>query len=133
MWKKHRARNHIRDNYPKNRWNRRTNALAPTHSSHGAKHLPERQKQPYSIGSSVLSRDTAAHRFPQRPSAGNTFATKILKEGMTLNDVRLLLGHSSIQTTQRYQHLESSDVSPKAVEILNRQNVARNRAKIKLV
>lgn len=63
----------------------------------------------------------------------HTFATKMLKEGLTLNDVRLLLGHSSIQTTQRYQHLESNDVSPKAVEILNRQNVARNRAKIKLV
>ncbi len=57
----------------------------------------------------------------------------MLKEELTLNDLRLLLGHSSIQTTQRYQHLESSDVSPKAVEILNRQNVARNRAKIKLV
>jgi hypothetical protein len=45
----------------------------------------------------------------------HTFATKILKEGLTLNDVRLLLGYPSIQTTQRYQHLESSDVSPKAV------------------
>jgi integrase len=30
----------------------------------------------------------------------HTFATKMLKEGLTLNDVRLLLGHSSIQTTQ---------------------------------
>lgn len=62
----------------------------------------------------------------------HTFATKMLKEGMTLNDVRLLLGHASIQTTQRYQHLESSDVSPKAVAILNRQNIERNRAKIRL-
>jgi site-specific recombinase XerD len=62
----------------------------------------------------------------------HTFATNMLKEGMTLNDVRLLLGHASIQTTQRYQHLESNDVSPKAVAILNRQNVGRNRAKIKI-
>jgi site-specific recombinase XerD len=61
------------------------------------------------------------------------FATKMLKEGMTLNDVRLLLGHASIQTTQRYQHLESSDVSPKAVAILNRQNVERNRTKMKAI
>jgi hypothetical protein len=52
---------------------------------------------------------------------------------MTLNDVRLLLGHASIQTTQRYQHLESNDVSPKAVAILNRQNFERNRAMIKVV
>ena len=38
---------------------------------------------------------------------------------MTLDDVRLLLGHG-------YQHLESSDVSPKAVAIVNRQSVERN-------
>lgn len=63
----------------------------------------------------------------------HTFATKMLKEGMTLNDVRLLLGHASIQTTQRYQHLESNDVSPKAVAILNRQNVERNRARMKVI
>lgn len=63
----------------------------------------------------------------------HAYATKMLKAGMTLNDVRLLLGHSSIQTTQRYQHLESSDVSPKAAAILNQQNVERNRSKIKVV
>ena len=61
----------------------------------------------------------------------HTFATKMLKAGMTLNDVRVLLGHSSIQTTLRYGHLEASDASPKAVAILNSQNVERNRAKIK--
>lgn len=63
----------------------------------------------------------------------HTFATKMLKAGMTLNDVRVLLGHSSIQTTLRYGHLEASDASPKAVAILNQQNVARIRAKIKAV
>jgi integrase len=63
----------------------------------------------------------------------HTFATKMLKAGMTLNDVRVLLGHSSIQTTLRYGHLEASDASPKAVTILNEQNVARNRSKIKAV
>ena len=63
----------------------------------------------------------------------HTFATKMLKAGMTLNDVRVLLGHSSIQTTLRYGHLEASDASPKAVAILNEQNVARSRAKIRVV
>jgi integrase len=63
----------------------------------------------------------------------HTFATKMLKAGMTLNDVRVLLGHSSIQTTLRYGHLEVSDASPKAVAILNQQNVARSRGKIKAV
>ena len=63
----------------------------------------------------------------------HTFATKMLKAGMTLNDVRVLLGHSSIQTTLRYGHLEASDASPKAVAILNQQSVTRNRSKIKAV
>lgn len=63
----------------------------------------------------------------------HTFATKLLKEGLSLNDVRLLLGHASIQTTQRYQHLESNDISPKAVAILNRQNAEVGRAKIRIV
>jgi len=63
----------------------------------------------------------------------HTFATKMLKAGMTLNDVRVLLGHSSIQTTLRYGHLEASDASPKAVAILNQQNVTRNRSKIKAI
>lgn len=62
----------------------------------------------------------------------HTFATKMLKAGMTLNDVRVLLGHSSIQTTLRYGHLEASDASPKAVAILNEQQVTRSRAKIRV-
>jgi integrase len=62
----------------------------------------------------------------------HTFATKMLKAGMTLNDVRVLLGHSSIQTTLRYGHLEASDASPKAVAILNELDVVHNRARIKV-
>ena len=52
---------------------------------------------------------------------------------MKLNEVRLLVGHSAIQMTQRYQHLESNDVSPEAGVILNPQNVERNRSKMKIV
>lgn len=63
----------------------------------------------------------------------HTFATKMLKAGMTLNDVRVLLGHSSIQTTLRYGHLEASDASPKAVAILNAQQVSQARAKLRVV
>jgi hypothetical protein len=46
---------------------------------------------------------------------------------------RVLFGHSFIQTTQCYQHLESNDVSPRVVSILNQQNVERNRSKLKVV
>jgi len=109
----------------------------PTHPSHDVKTYHQ------TGGSSRASSVPSVPRFAaeiRRPidcrtvhQLRHTFATKMLKEGMTLNDVRLLLGQSSIQTTQRYQHPESSDVLPRAVEILNRQNVARNRAKIKVV
>jgi integrase len=61
------------------------------------------------------------------------FAMKMLKAGMTLNDVRVLLGHKNIQTTMKYQHLESSDVSPKAAEILNNKTFERNRSMMKAV
>jgi hypothetical protein len=52
---------------------------------------------------------------------------------MPPNGALRYLGHESIETTQRYQRLESNDVSPKAVAILNQQNVERNRSKVKIV
>ena len=109
--------------------------LLPTHPPRGEIHFTRLAKARFvgSVGSSVPGRDTAAIGSRTVHWLWHTFATKMLNVGMTLNDIRLLLGHSSIQTTQRYQHLESIDVSPKAVEILNKQNVARNRAKFKLV
>jgi integrase len=63
----------------------------------------------------------------------HTFATKLLKAGMTLLEVKELLAHSSIATTQRYAHLEVSHASPKAVAIINQQTVEKNRAKLKAV
>jgi len=59
-------------------------------------------------------------RTPQRLL--RTRALTLLKPQEPNSMRRVLLGHSSIQTTQRYQHLESSDVSPKAAAILNQQN-----------
>lgn len=61
------------------------------------------------------------------------FATKMLKLGMTLVEVQKLLGHATIQTTSRYSHIETSDVSSKSVALLNQQNVEQNRSMIKAV
>lgn len=46
-------------------------------------------------------------------------ASKLLRGGMSLYELSNLLGHSSIQMTQRYAHLEQSSVAEKAVDILN--------------
>lgn len=40
---------------------------------------------------------------------------------------------NSLKTIRRYRRLESNDVSPKTVAILNQQNAERNRSKIKIV
>lgn len=45
----------------------------------------------------------------------------------------LAFGPVESLSTQRYQHLESNDVSRRAMAIFNGQNVERNRAKIKAV
>lgn len=46
-------------------------------------------------------------------------ASKLLRGGMSLYELSKLLGHSSIQMTQRYAHLEQKSVAEKAVDILN--------------
>jgi len=47
-------------------------------------------------------------------------ATKIIRNGGTLQELQLLLGHSRIETTARYAHLAHGAVASKAVGILNR-------------
>lgn len=50
----------------------------------------------------------------------HTCASRLIQNGMTLYEVASILGHSDIQTTQRYAHLEQTDVSQKARDIMER-------------
>lgn len=59
-------------------------------------------------------------------------AMRLLKAGMSLNDVRAILGHKRISTTQRYQHIEADDVSPRAADILNKATIESNRSQIRI-
>ena len=43
----------------------------------------------------------------------HTFATECLREGFDLEELRVLMGHSSINTTQIYLHVEMSDIAAK--------------------
>lgn len=47
----------------------------------------------------------------------HTVCTRLIKKGVPLPTVQQIMGHSSIQTTMRYNHIESIDMK-KAMEIL---------------
>jgi integrase len=50
----------------------------------------------------------------------HTFASRLLQNGMTLFEVKELLGHSDIQSTMVYSHLEQKQTSRKAVRVLDK-------------
>jgi site-specific recombinase XerD len=63
----------------------------------------------------------------------HTFASRLLKAGLTLVELKDLLGHKNIQSTMRYLHLEKDITSSKAVDILNARQVEHNRSNLKSV
>ena len=50
----------------------------------------------------------------------HTCASRLIQNGMSLYEVANILGHTDVQTTQRYAHLESRDVSQRARDIMER-------------
>lgn len=50
----------------------------------------------------------------------HTYASKLVRKGLSLYDVSTLLGHSDSKMTQRYAHLAPSAASARAVAVLNR-------------
>ena len=49
----------------------------------------------------------------------HTYASKLVREGLSLYDVSALLGHSDSKMTQRYAHLAPNAASARAVQVLN--------------
>lgn len=49
----------------------------------------------------------------------HSFASKLVKNGVSLFEVSALLGHSDPKMTQCYAHLAPNDASRKAVGIIN--------------
>ncbi len=43
----------------------------------------------------------------------HTYATELLDQGFTIREVQMLLGHSSVQTTQIYTHVRPADIAAK--------------------
>jgi integrase len=49
----------------------------------------------------------------------HTFASKLVRAGVSLYEVSVLLGHSDPKMTQRYAHLSPNDASRKAVKVID--------------
>jgi integrase len=52
----------------------------------------------------------------------HTHASRLIQNGMTVYEVREILGHTDIKTTMRYAHLEQRQVTSKARDVINRLN-----------
>jgi integrase len=49
----------------------------------------------------------------------HTHASRLIQNGLSVYEVRAILGHSDIKTTMRYAHLEEVKVSQKARDVIN--------------
>lgn len=56
----------------------------------------------------------------------HTHASRLIQNGMSVYEVREILGHSDIKTTMRYAHLEQRQVTSKARDVINRLNLCSN-------
>lgn len=52
----------------------------------------------------------------------HTLATRLVQSGLTIYEVKEILGHTDIKTTMRYSHLERVDAMKKARDVLNALN-----------
>ena len=52
----------------------------------------------------------------------HTHASRLIQNGLSVYEVREILGHTDIKTTMRYAHLESKQVTSKARDVINRLN-----------
>lgn len=54
----------------------------------------------------------------------HTHATRLVQNGLSIQEVKAVLGHTDIRTTMRYAHLEQASVTRKARDIVNAVNAA---------
>lgn len=59
----------------------------------------------------------------------HTLASRLVQSGLSIYEVKEILGHSDIQTTMRYSHLERVDAMKKAKDVLNALNLTATHTK----
>ena len=52
----------------------------------------------------------------------HTHASRLIQNGMSVYEVREVLGHTDIKTTMRYAHLETRQVTSRARDVINQLN-----------
>jgi len=52
----------------------------------------------------------------------HTHASRLIQNGMSVYEVREVLGHTDIKTTMRYAHLETKTITTKARDVMNKLN-----------
>jgi len=57
----------------------------------------------------------------------HTHASRLIQNGLSVYEVREILGHTDIKTTMRYAHLEQRQVTSKARDVINRLNRENGR------
>jgi len=62
----------------------------------------------------------------------HTHATRLIQNGLSIYEVKEILGHTDIATTMRYSHLETKDVSSKARNIINDLN-KKNKPELRII
>jgi len=63
----------------------------------------------------------------------HTHATRLIQNGLSIYEVKEILGHTEISTTMRYAHLERRDVSSKARDVINQLNKVASKPDLKVV
>jgi len=63
----------------------------------------------------------------------HTHATRLIQNGLSIYEVKEILGHTDITTTMRYSHLELKDVSSKARDVINSINEESVRSRLSIV
>ncbi|WP_132011044.1 tyrosine-type recombinase/integrase [Camelimonas lactis] len=65
---------------------------------------------------------TGLARTPHWRGKRHTHATRLIQNGLSVYEVREVLGHADIKTTMRYAHLEKATVLKKARDVIERLN-----------
>ncbi len=56
----------------------------------------------------------------------HTHASRLIQSGLSIYEVKEVLGHTDIHTTMRYSHLERVDAMKKAKDVMNSLNHRTN-------